>query len=212
MAYTIELTYPVGSTVYAYPSSEGSFTNWATRRVEATGSAGRYRASVDADTYGPIWYFFEGAGTPASYDENIGSVDLQYVVEVDTLLDRTADGYVLSRPVVVDGSIEEIIIGDDYLAANGRAFEWVVDAVDGFVVGACTCSFGGKYKDNAWLVTGTITDNGDDTWTLSFDLEAADTATLEPGKYKWSVQVTHDGTEVTRVKGDCTTDLVEKQT
>lgn len=210
--YTIELAHTAGATVYAYPSSEGSFTNWSTRRVLATESAGRFRASVDADTYGPIWYFFEGASTPTSYDENIGSVDLQYVLEIDTLLDRTSDGYVLSNPVVVDGSINEIIIGDDYLAANGRAFSWTVDEVQGFVVGSCTCSFGGKYKDNAWLVTGSIVDNGDDTWTLSFDLPDTATADLEPGQYRWSVEVQHAGVVITRVKSDCTTKLVEKQT
>lgn len=212
MSYIIELPYTPGATVYAYPSSEGSFTNWASRRVLASEASGRYRATVDADTYGPIWYFFEGASSPASYNDNIGSADLQEEIDARTLLARTTAGFITSAPVAVDGSIEEIIIGDDYLAANGRAFSWTVDAVQGFVVGDCTCSFGGKYKDNAWLVTGSITDNGDDTWTLSFDLEASDTANLEPGEYRWSAQVKFNGKEVTKVKSDCTTKLVEKQT
>lgn len=212
MSYIIELPYTPGATVYAYPSSEGSFTNWASRRVLASEASGRYRATVDADTYGAIWYFFEGATTPASYNANIGSVDLQEEIDARTLLARTTAGFITSAPVAVDGSINEIIIGDDYLAANGRAFSWTVDEVQGFVVGSCTCSFGGKYKDNAWLVTGTITDNGDDTWTLSFDLPDTATADIEPGQYRWSVEVQHAGVVITRVKSDCTTKLVEKQT
>lgn len=212
MSYIIELPYTPGATVYAYPSSEGSFNNWASRRVMASEASGRYRATVDADTYGAIWYFFEGASSPASYNDNIGSVDLQEEIDARTLLARTTAGFITSAPVNVDGTITSIIIGDDYLAANGRAFTWTVDEVQGVSAASCTCEFGGKYKDNAWLVTGTITDNGDDTWTLSFDLEASDTATLEPGEYRWSAQVKFSGKEVTKVKSDCTTKLVEKQT
>lgn len=86
MSYIIELTHTPGATVYAYPSSEGSFTNWSTRRVLASEAAGRYRATVDADTYGAIWYFFEGASTPSSYNDNIGSADVnQYQNSVDVL-------------------------------------------------------------------------------------------------------------------------------
>ncbi len=212
MAKTIVTTHTAGATVYAFPGSETSFANWTTRRVLATETVGEYSASVDDDTYGPVWYFFEGSTAPTSFNDNIASVNLQWEIDLLELLNKTTNGIITSAPVAVDGTIEEIIIGDDYLAANDRAFEWTVDEIPGFVAASCTCTFGGKYKDNSWLVTGTVTDNGDDTWTLRFNLAATDTATLEPGQYRWSVEVKYNGTEVTRVKSDCTTKLVEKQT
>lgn len=212
MAKTIVTTHTAGSTVYAFPGSETNFANWVSRRVLATETVGEFSASVDDDTYGPVWYFFEGSTAPTSFDQHIASVNLQFEIDLLELLSKTTAGIITSAPVAVDGSIAEIIIGDDYLAANNRAFTWTVDEVPGFVAASCTCSFGGKYKDNAWLVTGTVIDNGNDTWTLRFDLNASDTAMLEPGQYRWSVEVKYNGTEVTRVKSDCTTKLVEKQT
>lgn len=103
MSYIIELTHTPGATVYAYPSSEGSFTNWVSRRILASEASGRYRATVDADTYGPIWYFFEGASTPASYDDNIGSADVnQYQNSVDVL-----PGYVTQQKAT---QLNELIV------------------------------------------------------------------------------------------------------
>ncbi len=213
MAKTIVTTHTAGATVYAFPGSETSFANWTTRRVLATETVGEYSASVDDDTYGPVWYFFEGSTAPTSFNDNIASVNLQWEIDLLELLNKTTNGIITSAPVATDGTIEEIIIGDDYLAANDRAFEWTVDEIPGFVAGSCTCTFGGKLNsDNAWAVNGSITDNGDDTWTLSFDLPAAATASLKEGGYLWSVQVEYQGKEVTRVKADCKTSLVRKYT
>lgn len=215
MGYKVELEEEATGTVYAFPGKPRSFALWNTIRVEMTTTLGLHYGEISdelVETYENLWYFFDGSTTPSSYADSIGVVDLQPEIDARTLLARTTAGFITSAPVAVDGSIEEIIIGDDYLAANGRAFSWTVDAVQGFVVGDCTCSFGGKYKDNAWLVTGTITDNGDGTWTLSFNLPDTATANLEPGQYRWSVEVQHSGVEITRVKSDCTTKLVEKQT
>lgn len=117
-------------------------------------------------------------------------------------------------PVASSGVIDEIVIGDDYLAANGREFEWTIAAPTGFVLATSTCSFGGKKGTNTWLVSGTITDAGGGEWTLSFDLNKTDTATLEPGTYEWSVEVKNASSkEITKVRSRTTkVKLVEKQT
>ena len=106
-------------------------------------------------------------------------------------------------PVSDSGDIDEIIIGDDYLAAYGRAFEFTVDAPSGFVAGTSVTKFGGRAfhrnTSGAWLVTGSITDNGA-TWTLSFDMPRATTGALTETEYRWSVEVVNaDGTERTVV-------------
>ncbi|AMV34340.1 hypothetical protein VN12_19600 [Pirellula sp. SH-Sr6A] len=212
MATIISTTHTTGATVYAFPGSQANFANWASLRVLATETVGEFEASVDDDTYGPVWYFFEGSTAPTSFDDHIASVNLQWEIDLLELLSKTTNGVTTSAAVATDGTIAKIIIGDDYLLANGRGFEWTVDEVTGFVAGSCTCTFGGKYKDNTWLVTGTVVDNEDGTWTLRFNLEDTDTANLEPGQYRWSVGVQYNGTVITRVMSDCTTALVEKQT
>ena len=120
-----------------------------------------------------------------------------------------------SSPVADDGTLTEIVIGDDYKAANGRAFEWTITPDSGFSYGTSTCSFGGKSPDGkySWLVTGTITPSGSN-WILSFDLSKTATADLGPGIYDWSVEVKDaSSNEVTKVKSRTTrVKLVEKQT
>ena len=117
-------------------------------------------------------------------------------------------------PVASTGQITTpIVIGDDYLAANGRAFQWTIAALTGYVVGTATCKFGGSYKTNTWLVTGTVTDVGSGNWTISFDLPKASTAALDEGYYSWSVEVmSAGGTEITRVRSGRNVLLVDKQT
>jgi hypothetical protein len=79
MATIISTTHTAGSAVYAYPKSEATFANYSTRRVEADESAGLYSAEVDDATYGPIWFFFAGAGTPTSWDEHIAVIDVRTI-------------------------------------------------------------------------------------------------------------------------------------
>jgi len=106
-----------------------------------------------------------------------------------------------------------IVIGDDYLSSTGRAFQWTIAALTGYVAATATCKFGGKYKTNTWLVSGTVTDLGTGNWTLSFDLPKASTMGLAEGYYEWSVEVsTAAGLEYTRVRSGKNVLLVDKQT
>lgn len=127
----------------------------------------------------------------------------------------TAAAIATSSPVATDGTISEIVIGDDYKAANGRAFTWTITPDSGFVLATSTCTFGGKSPDGkySWLVTGSITLSGSN-WILSFDLPKTATASCVPGMYEWSVEVKDvSSNEVTKVRSRTTrTKLVAKQT
>jgi hypothetical protein len=121
--------------------------------------------------------------------------------------------YTATSLVNADGSINgPIIIGDDYLHANGRSFQWTIPAISGFTLGACTCFFGGQFKTNTFLVQGLVVDAGSGNWFLRFDVDKGDTADLEPGMYRYSVEVRHADNEVTRVYYDCLVRLSEKLT
>jgi hypothetical protein len=107
----------------------------------------------------------------------------------------------VSAPVAATGDITTpIVIGDDYLAANAREFSWLISAIPGFTIGACTCYFAG-YDVNlgSWSVTGTLEVSGIN-WLLKFDLPKTATDGCLPGIYDWNVAVHSAGVEVTRVR------------
>ena len=125
---------------------------------------------------------------------------------------------VVAQPVSTSGQLTDVIvIGDDYLAANGRAFEWTIPAIAGATVGGSQCFFGfSRTGLGSVSVEGTITDAGNGNWLLSHDLPKSDTVGIPAGNYDWSVQVVTDGAkEITRVRSsdECgRVRLVEKQT
>lgn len=139
------------------------------------------------------------------------------VLEADTILQlKSAQGIedaigaisetgsvTVVSPVDTTGKISgAIVIGDDYLAANNRAFAWTIPAIAGVTPGTATAKFGGAKEDESWLVTGTITVDGGN-WDLSFDLPRTATEELSEGHYAWSVKVySVSGTEITRVRSD----------
>lgn len=215
---TVYYTDSTPGTAVSLLNETASLADWASRiqMVEGTGAnTGRWSATV---TTNGRYKVFEGASQPADWEDNVGTI----VVDdsLNELLDRTEAGVTVTTqaPVAEDGSLSEIVIGDDYLAANGRAFEWTVDAVDGVDRTTALCYFGGRSTINGteyeWIVDGTITLSGSD-WKLSFDLTKADTELLAEGRYRWSVEVqSATGTEITKVKNahNCLVRLVEKQT
>lgn len=165
-------------------------------------------SETDVDVAASIWQDVgASSGAVATVDTVVDGI------KIKTDLIGTAAA-IQSEPVVENGVITQIVIGDDYLAANSRSFTWDVAAVSGFTVGTCTCSFGGTRSGTGWLVSGTVSDNLDGTWELSFDLSKDDTADLEPGEYEWSAEVASAaGVEITNVKSDRRrVQLVAKQT
>jgi hypothetical protein len=159
-------------------------------------------------------------GTTADYADSIGELRRWATNQTEHDATQAAVASLASTgtvtvvsPVDTTGNIVgAIIIGDDYLAANSRAFSWTIPAITGITAGTATASFGGAKGTETWLVTGTITVDGAN-WVLSFDLPRTATQDLEPGYYAWSVEVASvSGTEVTRVRSGRMVQLVEKQT
>lgn len=128
----------------------------------------------------------------------------------------TATNVTYTSPVSSTGAIRAaIIIGDDYLAANARAFEWTISARTGVTVSTASCRFGGSNAElgKSWLVTGTVSDLGAGQWKLSFDLSKTVTGALLEGYYRWSVEiVSAGGTEVTEVYSGRNVEVRAKQT
>ena len=214
-AIAVETTYTAGATLTAWPS--GSTSN----SVELTEVVtGLYQGTLD-DTHGSIWYAFVGDDAPTTWDDRATGGPIKvFDLNLANLATAATGGVsvTVTQPVSTDGNlIYPIIIGDDYLAANGRHFYWDIPAITGFTVGTSTCKFGGKYhgktEDYEWLVTGTVTDQGGGVWRLSFDLAKTITQDLIPAHYVWSVEIANgSGTEITRVRSGKTVQLVEKQT
>jgi hypothetical protein len=128
----------------------------------------------------------------------------------------TAGQVTYTSPVGGTGKISiPIIIGDDYLASNARAFEWTITARTGVVVGTASCRFGGTNEElnKSWLVTGTVSDIGGGQCKLSFDLTKTVTGALEEGYYRWSVELlSAGGTEITEVFSGRNVEVRNKQT
>jgi hypothetical protein len=151
-----------------------------------------------------------------------GSVVDPSVGILDEIRDKTAlitSGTVQTAlPVTSSGQITSpLVIGDDYLSANGRAFSWTVALPAGFVAATASCRFGMRFEDetgvNSFVATGTVTDAGSGNVTLSFDVAKTVTGDLRPGWYDWSVEiVSASGVEVTRVKSGKNAEWQEKQT
>lgn len=113
-------------------------------------------------------------------------VDDPSIVQAKTNLIGTGSA-TLVVPVSSQGKIAQIFRGDDYLSANGRAFQWTITEPTNFTAATATCTFGGSDGTNTWSVPGTITDQGS-TWLLSFDMTKTDTD-IPAGNYDWTVEV-----------------------
>jgi hypothetical protein len=142
---------------------------------------------------------------------------------LDTIRDKTAlitaGGTVnVSTPVTATGQLTSpLIIGDDYLAANGRRFRWTVELPSGYVIATSTARFGMRYEDdegvNEFIATGTVTDATGGNVHLDFDVSKTVTGELRPGWYEWSVEIVSGaGVEITRIKSGKNAEWQEKQT
>jgi hypothetical protein len=163
------------------------------------------------------------AGNPWSTDLSTGYSGTQAgnilkSVKSQTDLIQAGGTVTVSTPVTASGQLASpLIIGDDYLNANGRAFSWTVALPSGFVAATATCRFGMRYEDdqgvNSFVQSGTVIDAGGGNVTLRFDVAKAVTGLLRPGWYDWSVEiVSASGTEITRVKSGKNAEWQEKQT
>lgn len=116
-------------------------------------------------------------------------------------------------PVTAKGTVDQIVIGDDYLTAHGTAFVWTISAIPGMSPGAVTVHFGGKNGTNLFAVTGTAADIGSGKWSLTCEMPKATSGALVSGEYRYSVACHNaSGVELTRVYYDDPLVAVEKFT
>ncbi len=228
MPRTEFVRYNTGSVLYAKPSPLTS-SPWSTGVITATenGTTGEYAiAALDEST--PYTVFVRAGGSPASTDIAIAQIDRAPTnagnmaaqldrIEAKTTLLGSANVSVLALVTPTGEIASPIIIGDDYLESNGRAFEWTVPAVPGMTIGNVTFHFGGKpvTGGSGWLVQGEVSDAGGGNWKVSADLPRSATANLSEGQYRWSGEIRDgSGNEVTRIKNDSKryVELVAKQT
>ena len=151
-----------------------------------------------------------GSGNPWITDLATGYTGTQagnILNQVKAKTDLITTGTIQSSiPVTAQGQIVgPLYIGDDYLNANGRSFQWTVALPSGFVAATSTCKFGMDHAEGAetgasFLVSGTVVDVGSGNVTLRFDVPRATTGDLVPGYYRWSVEIASaGGNEVTPV-------------
>ena len=162
----------------------------------------QYALTLETATFQPSTGGGGGDATLAKQNEILdGQSDIDD--ELATIKGKFASTVLISQPVATSGQIDKpIIIGDDYLATNDRAFEWTIDAPTGATVDNASCSFGitSEYG-GSFKVTGEITDAGSGKWKLAFDVPRTETESLQPGSYTWSVQVDDDSNnELTQVR------------
>lgn len=119
-------------------------------------------------------------------------------------------------PVAASGRLRQIVIGDDYLAANGRSFAWTVPAIAGFTASSVEVRFGasaalssGVYSFLETRASGGVTDNGDGTWDVSIDLPGSTTENLSSGAYDWSMTLSSAGVDITKVQNASSVDRVK---
>lgn len=186
--------------------------------IESNG-AGQFRFDTIALSMAPSGG--GGGGDPWTTDISTGYVLPQagavlYAVKSKTDL-ITSGNVQTALPVTAAGQIASpLVIGDDYLNANGRAFSWTVALPTGYSVGSSTCKFGMRYEDsqgvNEFIVSGTVVDVGAGNVSLRFDVPRTTTGTLRPGWYDWSVEIASATAEITPVKSGKNAEWQYKQT
>ena len=237
---TIEFIAPPGQTITASLFATGSdVVVDSVSATEQTNRKGVYRAAfidAPASTYRLIafvgtlpvaaWWTtitlttatFQSYEIPTSVfvggGGGAGDASQTTLLQVKAKTDLIVAGLVqYTSPVNSTGAIAKPIFrGDDYKASIGNAFAWSITARTGYVVATSTCRFGGSNATtgNSWNVAGTVSDNGDGTWKLSFDMNKTITAALGVGFYQWTVELINaGGDEVTEVYNATTNGAAE---
>ena len=132
-----------------------------------------------------------GSGNPWITDLATGYTGTQagnILNQVKAKTDLITTGTIQSSiPVTAQGQITgPLFIGDDYLSANGRAFQWTVALPSGFVIATSTCRFGMEHAEGAtegasFAGSGTVTDAGGGNVTLAFSVPKRQQERLRQG-------------------------------
>jgi hypothetical protein len=92
----------------------------------------------------------------------------------------------VGSPVLPDGSLSTLVIGDDYKATNGRALSWILNT--SIVIASCRIAF---YQNGArqMAINGTVSVLQDQTQRLSFDITAENWAPMTNGDAEYNVEM-----------------------
>jgi hypothetical protein len=188
-------------------TSVGSFGYYLDSKVSTVGGGTPPTASAIADavwdevlaghltagTTGAALNASGGAGDPWSTTLPGAYTASQAGSLLADIFDKTAiittGNVTVTAPVSEAGVITELILGDDYLAANGRALTWSVTEISGVLLANASCKFWMRKDDVTDSWTGTVSDGTDPKWTLSVDIANTDWGTLEAGLYEYGVEI-----------------------
>jgi hypothetical protein len=146
------------------------------------------------------WVVFSGSVIPTGWHEG-NLIDPGSTGDIATIKQLLTGGRVVQvSPVTATGQIAgPIVAGDDYLAANGRAFVFYF-APQTFDLATAEFWFGGQtQRGTGWLVQGTVeadTLDGEAVWKGTAELTQEETSALQPRIYNWSAQVRNGTSEV----------------
>jgi hypothetical protein len=213
-----------------------SIGDWVRRIVRKdAGTAGMIAAEAEIDTGGTSTFTGMtdsleairdagggggGGGDPWTTDVSTGYTYPEAGAVLKTVYDKaaliTASNVQFSSMVNTEGYIDgEIVIGDDYLAANNNSFPWTFTPNAGFVAATSTFRFGGSNDSgtSTWLVTTTPVDNGNGTWTAYCEMPKAISSLLLEGMHNWSAEcVSVGGIEITKKRSGKKVKVVRKWT
>lgn len=195
---------PTGQTLYAKPKPLQTAT-WSSDVVTMTesGSTGEYAISGLTDGV-DYTVFVQSGGSPASSDTKDGSIyyriPLSEITSIQSSVSTIGTGLAtVNAPVADDGGLSYLVIGDDYLASNGRALEWTFDEISGITTSGAA-SFGLQNADDVTeevTLSGSILDLGSGTFKAQVEIQDTDLSALSAGYYNWSVSVIESGTKIT---------------
>lgn len=176
-----------------YVSADVTLSGFSAGSVEVSSYAGSNDQLTNSEMM-----VIDGTGAISTGDAEVALAAIQ----AKTDLIGTGSAFA-EAPVSEDGTIINLIIDDDYLAANGRALEWTFTGITGFTTSA-TGKFGLEKANDptktAIVTGGVVTDEGGGTWKVSFDILNTDLTALTPGEYEWSVEISEGGVLITTIK------------
>ena len=201
-----------GQTVTKRIEFSGTVTGTPTAQLYVDGVANG--SPVNGTGSGAVWVFavnIPAASVGAWVDAIASGVVSGVTQTVEIVAAPLVEVYSLtaitnSSPVADSGTLTgPIVIEDDYLASQERAFVWYINPLD-ITFATSTAKVGGVDEaGNTWLVTGTMTEvtvDGDPKWKLSFSLDDDDTSVLDVGKARYSVAVyATTGEQITVARG-----------
>jgi hypothetical protein len=199
-----------GQSLYLYPIDPNTkpLSDWSTHRIPVTEKGfpdfGLYEVDLENVDINQEYALFSDDAIPANWSAALRQVSFE-VQRLEANVDSTAKlltgGRVVQvSPVTATGQIAgPIVAGDDYLAANSRAFVFYF-APQTFDLATAEFWFGGQtQRGTGWLVQGTVeadTLEGEAVWKGTAELTQEETSALQPRIYNWSAQVRNGTSEV----------------